>query len=117
MKNPYKKKVKDILTNRNEFATWINKNCFVETSFIDDESRAKRLCKTRWKGRYGSRNICYRSRSFKITSRKVVEENQSYFLYGYRFHNNYGYPDDELYVESLETQETSRNGAFTGTLH
>ena len=33
MKNPYKKKVKDILTNRNEFATWINKDCFVEKNF------------------------------------------------------------------------------------
>ena len=33
VKNPFKKKVKDIVANREEFFTWINKNCFVEKNF------------------------------------------------------------------------------------
>ena len=33
LKNPLKKKVKDIVANRDEFVTWIDKDCFVEKIF------------------------------------------------------------------------------------
>ena len=33
VKNPYKKKVKDILTNWNEIATWVNKKLFCREKF------------------------------------------------------------------------------------
>ena len=112
MKNPYKKKVKDILTNRNEFATWINKDCFVEKNFkllskrvlLTTHRVQKEFVKHDRKGDMVHGIFTTTFALLKLLLEGLLKKNGRILYMDTNSIIFMDYPDDESYVESIETR-------------
>ena len=112
MKNPHKKKVKDMLTNQNEFAIWINKDCFVEKNFEVLSKRVlltihrmqKEFVKHDGKGDMVHGIFTTALARLKLLREGLLKKNNRILYMDTDSIIFMDYPDDKLYVESIETR-------------